>query len=67
MEKENTKASAKYDDFIVGQLKKDPRFLEAYLNEALSEDNEDPRVVQDMIRQVGGVLKSGSIVVRKTV
>jgi probable addiction module antidote protein len=41
-----------HDDFIVEQLKKDNRFLEAYLNEALSDDNEDPRVVLDMLRKV---------------
>ncbi len=45
-------ASREHDDFIVGQLKKDPRFLQAYLNEALSDENEDPRVVLDMLRNV---------------
>ena len=48
-----------HDDFIIEQLKKDDRFLEAYLNEALSDENEDPRVVLDMLRKVaqasGGV------------
>ena len=48
-----------HDQFIVDQLKKDRRFLEAYLNEALSDENEDPRVVLDMLRKVaeaeGGV------------
>jgi len=52
-------ATREHDDFIVEQLKKDPRFLEAYLNEALSDENEDPRVVLDMLRKVaeasGGV------------
>lgn len=52
-------ATRDHDDFIVEQLKKDPRFLEAYLNEALSDENEDPRVVLDMLRKVaearGGV------------
>jgi probable addiction module antidote protein len=56
--KKNT-ASKNHDDFVVEQLKKDPRFLEAYLNEALSDENEDPRVVLDMLRKVaeakGGV------------
>ena len=41
-----------HDDFIVEQLKKDDRFLEAYLNEALSDESEDPRVVLDMLRNV---------------
>ena len=48
-----------HDDFIIEQLKKDERFLEAYLNEALSDEKEDPRVVLDMLRKVaqasGGV------------
>jgi len=61
----NTKASTKYDDFIVGQLKKDPRFLEVYLNEALSDESEDPRVVLDMIRQVadasGGITRLAKV------
>lgn len=56
--KKNT-ASKNHDDFVVEQLKKDSRFLEAYLNEALSDENEDPRVVLDMLRKVaeanGGV------------
>jgi len=41
--------SRSHDDFIIEQLKKDDRFLETYLNEALSE-NEDHRVVLDMLR-----------------
>lgn len=61
----NAKTSAKYDDFIVGQLKKDPRFLGAYLNEALSDENEDPRVILDMIRQVadasGGITRLAKV------
>lgn len=48
-----------HDQFIIDQLKKDRRFLEAYLNEALSDENEDPRVVLDMLRKaaeaVGGI------------
>ena len=44
--------SVKYDNFIIGQLKKDPRFLQSYINEALSDENEDPRVVLDMLRNV---------------
>jgi probable addiction module antidote protein len=44
--------SREHDDFIVEQLKKDKRFLEAYLNEALSDEAEDPRVVLDMLRKV---------------
>lgn len=52
-------ASREHDDFIVEQLKSDKRFLEAYLNEALSDEAEDPRVVLDMLRKVakasGGV------------
>src|SRR5258708_30524737 len=48
-----------HDDFIVEQLKKAPRFLEACLNEALSDESEDASVVLDMLRKVaeasGGV------------
>jgi probable addiction module antidote protein len=51
--------STNHDDFVVEQLKKDERFLEAYLNEALSDENEDPRVILDMLLKVaqasGGV------------
>ena len=41
-----------HDQFVIEQLKRDRRFLEAYLNEALSDENEDPRVVLDMLRKV---------------
>ena len=44
--------SLNHDDYVIEQLKKDSRFLEAYLNEALSDENEDPRVVLDMLRKV---------------
>lgn len=54
-----------HDDFIVQQLKKDKRFLEAYLNEALSDEAEDPRVVLDMLRKVaeasGGVRRLAQV------
>lgn len=51
--------SREHDDFIVEQLKKDKRFLKAYLNETFSDEAEDPMVVLDMLRKVveasGGV------------
>ena len=51
--------SREHDDFILEQLKKDKRFLEAYLKETLSDEAEDPRVVLDMLHKVveasGGV------------
>ena len=54
-----------HDQFIIGQLKKDSRFLEAYLNEALSDENENPRVVLDMLRNVadatGGVRRLANV------
>ena len=60
-----TNASREHDDFIVEQLKNDSRFLEAYLNEALSDEAEDPRVVLDMIRKVaearGGVRRLAQV------
>lgn len=48
----SAKTTVRYDDFLIEQLKKDPRFLEAYLNEALSDETEDPRVILDMLRHV---------------
>jgi probable addiction module antidote protein len=38
--------------FIVEQLKKDPKFRMSYLNEALSDPEEDPRVILEMLRHV---------------
>ncbi len=41
-----------HDEFIIEQLKADPKFRKVYLNEALSDPDEDPRIILKMLRHV---------------
>lgn len=42
----------KYETRLIKRLKENPKFRDAYLNEALKDPEEDPRVVLDMLRHV---------------
>jgi len=64
MMKQKTKTrngSEQYDRFMVEQLKNNPKLIEASLKEAFSDENEDPRVVLDMLRLIaeaeGGITR----------
>ena len=48
----NHVGSEEYDRFMVEQMRKNPKFLEASIKEAFSEENEDPRVIFDMLRLI---------------
>ena len=48
----NHVGSEEYDRFMVEQLRKNPKLLAASIKEAFSEENEDPRVILDMLRLI---------------
>lgn len=57
--------SAEYDRFMVEQLKKNPKLREESLKEAFSDENEDPRVILDMLRLIaeaeGGISRLSQV------
>lgn len=55
-----------FDEFVVGQLKKDPKFRAVYLNEILNNPDEDPRVMLTMLRHVAEAEGGMTRLARKT-